>query len=1040
MAIKVCGCTVIDDSKNVCANTVTACCVIAESTVTIPSGTTACRPTGATGSLYFDTDEGSLVAHNGTDWAAVGGAGGVEGIDLTEAVAEACDAFGIATFTYCCCRTGCFMSAYNCLCYCGWFFNHTESPLITNMRIGVFGCVGNQYCHFFCLLSPSGSLIGANACGIDCGNFDQTKRCLAPFRNGRFTCCWQRVPRANWHITNSGALILSNTESKPFPNLYCNACAILTGTSYKEYIINEKGGVTFTDSSALAATCTACSGTQITANQYPSTVVYGDSPYGTIPNIPGALFCYTTAAKCVGNAVFTVCTPKAQSGLGNTSFEVCDFAYIAQSTSFSYHQCHFASLSTKCVRPWFVGSCATSLTGRYGSLVGRCEDNPTLGCLHHKQILFPKKIGYNALKPESYDILSVSSTNASIYKTCHCACGAWVVSFRSNIGNGTSECWCGVPRDTITIPSRDGRYIHYIRSLGGSLCCYCTHPFVCICRSGCSLTCIQYFTNRNLELHVLDLCCGTRNVGKFCNANTDIIACIASECLCTPCHIQDVTPFCIVNFVNKIGNSASGSFGSSALPTAFAQSSVFGGDGYWSCNNCFYYIPTCLGEYSQEWTVYDMCQCRVVCSVDFMCLLRYALSAVPGKTLYSLCQSICYNCFIHPCSIALTGCCVFWCGIGMPDSHPCDAQCLRVKAPATDYCGTLSNTLSVSSYINPTNDHLVTAALLYSNTLCSNCRKVNWVGWVCYDLNNHCISKVHTLYPTESARKDRGCRQPPTVYDYSNFSANPCLCGDCDQRLVSRLWGNPDATDFGISFMHHNMRIGNRGASDLDEICTSGTSCLAAGNIWGCLCYGLCCTNWTNQFGINLEFYRIPMDKPMECAGVNVDSGALTFMQSVTGTGGIADFLYSCINSLCTIVDCQKVVKNKIFSFGGACTLMGCCRDNPNFSTYICDHACQYWCICDQPTCCRCLQMCTHPWGVILETCIYKGISNRTFGGDPASTVFFSGCQAQPCVEVSCLLGTTGPRFWHISPACGDCSGAYSRLCRFVKRCLYNIV
>ena len=75
MAIKVCGCTVIDDSRNVCANAVCACCIDASTTVTVPSGTTACRPSGSAGQVFFDTDEGSLIAHDGSDWAAVGGGG-----------------------------------------------------------------------------------------------------------------------------------------------------------------------------------------------------------------------------------------------------------------------------------------------------------------------------------------------------------------------------------------------------------------------------------------------------------------------------------------------------------------------------------------------------------------------------------------------------------------------------------------------------------------------------------------------------------------------------------------------------------------------------------------------------------------------------------------------------------------------------------------------------------------------------------------------------------------------------------------------------
>ena len=73
MAVKVNGTTVIDDSRNVCAVSVCACCIESSSKVTIPSGNTASRPTGGTGELFFDTDEGKLIAYDGSDWAAVGG-------------------------------------------------------------------------------------------------------------------------------------------------------------------------------------------------------------------------------------------------------------------------------------------------------------------------------------------------------------------------------------------------------------------------------------------------------------------------------------------------------------------------------------------------------------------------------------------------------------------------------------------------------------------------------------------------------------------------------------------------------------------------------------------------------------------------------------------------------------------------------------------------------------------------------------------------------------------------------------------------------
>lgn len=74
MAYKINGTTVVDNSRNVCACCVTSCCITASTRLDAPSGTTANRPgSPATGSLYFDTDEGSLLSYDGASWAAVGG-------------------------------------------------------------------------------------------------------------------------------------------------------------------------------------------------------------------------------------------------------------------------------------------------------------------------------------------------------------------------------------------------------------------------------------------------------------------------------------------------------------------------------------------------------------------------------------------------------------------------------------------------------------------------------------------------------------------------------------------------------------------------------------------------------------------------------------------------------------------------------------------------------------------------------------------------------------------------------------------------------
>ena len=70
MALKVSGTTVIDDSKNIPSGTPSVQGTIVTATVlTAPSGTTAQRTASQnTGHIFFDTDLGTLVSYNGTEW------------------------------------------------------------------------------------------------------------------------------------------------------------------------------------------------------------------------------------------------------------------------------------------------------------------------------------------------------------------------------------------------------------------------------------------------------------------------------------------------------------------------------------------------------------------------------------------------------------------------------------------------------------------------------------------------------------------------------------------------------------------------------------------------------------------------------------------------------------------------------------------------------------------------------------------------------------------------------------------------------------
>lgn len=71
MTVKVNGSVVLNNSRDFTSSTasVQGTNLVATQKFSLPSGTTAQRPgSPVTGQLFFDTDEGTVVAFDGTDW------------------------------------------------------------------------------------------------------------------------------------------------------------------------------------------------------------------------------------------------------------------------------------------------------------------------------------------------------------------------------------------------------------------------------------------------------------------------------------------------------------------------------------------------------------------------------------------------------------------------------------------------------------------------------------------------------------------------------------------------------------------------------------------------------------------------------------------------------------------------------------------------------------------------------------------------------------------------------------------------------------
>lgn len=163
MAYKINGTTVVDNSRNVCACCVTSCCVTASTRLDAPSGTTANRPASpATGSLYFDTDEGSLLSYDGASWAAVGG--------------------GSDPVSFCgmCCLTGCCIElvcpsgvlTYYCMSRPGSSGWYGPGSAATGTRsINCFPIVGQGYCKPFHVSSDGTTIYSGMAVNSSGGGF-----------------------------------------------------------------------------------------------------------------------------------------------------------------------------------------------------------------------------------------------------------------------------------------------------------------------------------------------------------------------------------------------------------------------------------------------------------------------------------------------------------------------------------------------------------------------------------------------------------------------------------------------------------------------------------------------------------------------------------------------------------------------------------------------------------------------------------------------------------------------------------------------------
>jgi hypothetical protein len=1078
MAYKINGTTVVDNSRNVCACCVTSCCITASTRMDAPSGTTAQRPSSpATGSLYFDTDEGSLLSYNGTDWAAVGGGGGVSAIELNETLSDSCDALGVLFIGTRCCVTncGCYCSNKNLPSSCGTsvVFNHCDAHSCVKAG-GVSGSgktyisytpfYGQAPCHNAQMQSKTDRLVTNHVACLTCGGFNSCPNHLNCFMMNTVNGCgWNCLGKHCGTPVSPSIHLYGGYGGASFSDLTVDTdsrlCSASTTCKYgnNEHFINTKGGFSVKTVSGTFPSIQICTGKCIGLDEYSGAAYYHDGPWGPVPTVIGALRCYNIGS-CMCMAMFTV----KESAFGNSGLEVCDFAFEVQGNS-ELGCCSFTcnkecySMSMPWVIPNILQGCGSSRCLKM-RLSPTFPDSSCFCYPFHKFSLISKRIGYNTFEPDTYCCCvanSQDSNGVTSYATNKNATGAWLFAVKINPhcgGNCSPYCY-GSCRLT-PVMSKDKCCIDFLLSIfTPNCCCFC-------CIGGYQYTCN---TNTNcccrndcfaIEVHTLNLVTGNlchcgimtgkcnywiHELENCCNSYTE--ACIRKFGQNPTEHLVCANSCC------SIPNT---------LPEAFGTK-LTDSKGFWSCNHCKMYFT-----HSQGVTVYDGCKKAYVCHIcDFSLVFKCFLSNSIVKKLYKCCcwyaNGSCDSCF----SCLWSKCCLL--------SHYCGCLCSPFQTMGLSNCGAWNfccdmyfchptmkdgyqygcnefNSHSQYLYVNPYTDHLVYLGRMFTCVAC--CKYISWEGIVCYDLENKCLSKVHTIFPdlksrinTYGSSGNQDNKQVGVETGLSNPYSCNCICAG--SAYAGRLYMNADCSSAGFQLVHYSGkcqgRVSDQYYGNGIVFSKTGDCC---GSVFGCSCLGACLKCCSGRWYAAAAFFRVPHDKPWECAGLENDCDMLKLFGGAFQQGDWHCALFTCCTCFC--VCCSYKHRCYLWSgaHGGFTGVTGC---TTGYRWTACNsikvHDADTLVVC---ACCvggtaysYCGKICDMCFGCCRwwESCMYKGIKNSSFpNSNPMDAVLDANANwcATPCDIKDVGNICDGPVTFGMNPACGDTS-ITNRICRFFK-------
>lgn len=944
MAYKINGTTVVDNSRNVCACCVTSCCITASDRMDAPSGTTAQRPSSpATGSIYFDTDEGALVSYDGTDWKKSGSG---SGFVFNDAVSNSCDAHtvGYVIVQGQMCRGRCKGatpsvggSFVTCQCAIGADIWKDEHPL---SHFCGFNCTcgGDFRCaickvkyrprgsvSYYSIFSPCASddtdTHFCQGATVSYSQFPDGSLCVTKFDQQQ-SCCFITSLNRSTVINSKGAVSQGTAE---FPGLRFLSCG--TPSSYN------------------------CVATNLSLLKFPA--YKGSGINGAlVPNTCGFLKSLQEGTtQPVGSFCDDYQIEICSGYIGSSEYKVCSTALRKNCT------CRFNN-------PRVVSGPCNPNTVLWCICSGACSGSVPCCCYRclNRYTFISKDVTADTTNEACFCKTMATSSSGIVEKGAPNLLYNSIAIARNSIGQGGGGCFKNLTtcsNETASFLSGDKRCLFMLYKQ----CCPCNHCGI-FCKTTCTpICCVIYkcfFGCHSPALDVLDLCTGNMICSVYW---CDIYDCSKGNPDSVRCHTTGLIQGA---FSNLWGNSNTSTNENSGWSPSQGGIGVDPFRCYVrSCNCCAWtYIRTfCSRSCSLEILKFNECSlnfdyflCRRNPFQSFTCLshMQFLEMAISG-----CCSSDCrYSCLCTEAINFLTACGSYVSGRG---TYAFGKNLLGYcMMPSPLFCGCTSPTLSYEgfvnlcvcncgryrgdyAYINPKTDSLVCFMTLSACCAANCCRKINWVGVVCFDLaNNMCISEVNTIFPTSADKclfalkcgLAKYCQSGGTEWtDPANYECRPVSCSLPNTFQFHRCTGtamfyptvysNKDETEGGVT-VQFGGPIWCSTIDTFSRVCSSCQYCSSnvLNNGWagyfGPGCKGACvpCNTCSNcQFGLenagtSYISTRVPFDKPLHCSSMfECDPNVKLWMEIALGCHCLGVKAYQCFFSTSTYADAEFCMK-----------------------------------------------------------------------------------------------------------------------------------